>query len=130
MAHFAKLDENNTVIQVDVVNNNVINNLPFPESEPIGVAFLQSIYGQDTRWVQTSYNNNFRGKYASIGGFYDPQLDVFVGAKPYPSWIRDINGTSWTTPIPEPTDGKEYIWNEEIVNWVEIPYSQDEPTQI
>ena len=130
MAHFALLDENSNVIQIDVVNNDVINNLPFPESEPIGVAFLKSIYGDATNWVQTSYNSNFRGIYAIIGGFYDTEADKFVGIKPFPSWVRSTNGTGWTTPIPEPEDGKEYIWDEDIVNWVEIVHNQDEPTQI
>lgn len=78
MAHFAQLDENNVVINVIVVNNDVIQNLPFPESEPIGVAFCQSLYGADTVWKQTSYNNNFRKYYAGIGFWYDPELDAFI----------------------------------------------------
>jgi hypothetical protein len=78
MAHFAQLDENNVVIQVIVINNEVIQNLPFPESEPIGVEFCQSLYGTDTVWKQTSYNNNFRDVYAGIGYSYDPVLDIFV----------------------------------------------------
>jgi hypothetical protein len=78
MAHFAKLDENNLVTQVIVVNNDVIENLPFPESEPIGVEFCQSLYGTDTIWKQTSYNGNFRGVYAGIGYSYDPVQDIFI----------------------------------------------------
>ena len=78
MAHFAKLDENNVVLTVIVVNNNVVQNLSFPESEPIGVEFCQSLYGADTIWKETSYNANFRGIYAVIGGSYDPSLDIFV----------------------------------------------------
>ena len=60
MAHFAQLDGNNQVIQVIVVNNSDCGDLPFPESEPVGVAFCQSIFGGNTKWVQTSYNSNFR----------------------------------------------------------------------
>lgn len=130
MAHFALLDENSIVVQVDVVNNDVINNLPFPESEPIGVAFLKSIYGDATNWVQTSYNHNFRGVYAVIGGFYDSALDVFVGLKPYPSWIRNTNGTDWVPPIPMPDDEKEYVWDEATISWEEIIYNTDEPQQV
>jgi len=77
MAHFAKL-ENNIVTQVIVVNNEVIENKNFPESEPIGVAFCKSLYGEDTEWKQTSYNNNFRGRYAGAGFTYDPVKDEFV----------------------------------------------------
>jgi hypothetical protein len=67
MAHFAQLDANNVVTQVIVVNNSVIQDLPFPESEPLGVAFCQSLFGIDTVWKQTSYNKSFRARYASIG---------------------------------------------------------------
>lgn len=79
MAHFAQLDVNNVVIEVIVVSNSVVENLPFPESEPLGVAFCQSLYGDDTVWKQTSYNASFRGIYAGIGDTYDPVLDIFVG---------------------------------------------------
>ena len=130
MAHFAQLDETNNVIQIDVVNNEVINNLPFPESEPIGIAFLKSIYGEVTNWAQTSYNNNFRGIYATIGGFYDPELNVFVVVKPFPSWVRDETGSRWKAPVEIPDIQKEYIWDESIVNWVEVIRNQDEPTQV
>jgi len=78
MAHFAQLDANNVVTEVIVINNDVVQNLPFPESEPIGVAFCQSLYGAETIWKQTSYNNKFRGIYAGIGFSYDPQTDKFV----------------------------------------------------
>jgi hypothetical protein len=80
MAHFAQLDPNNVVVQVIVVNNDVVENLPFPESEPLGVQFCQSLFGSDTRWVQTSYNASFRGCYAGIGYMYDVVDDVFVPA--------------------------------------------------
>lgn len=78
MAHFAELDENNVVLRVVVVNNDVIQNLPFPESEPIGIEFCQSLYGEDTIWKQTSYHANFRGLFAGIGLVYDPVKDEFV----------------------------------------------------
>ena len=77
MAHFAKI-ENGSVTQVIVVNNEVLDNKPFPESEAIGVAFCQSLYGTDTEWKQTSYNGSFRGQYAGAGMTYDETLDEFV----------------------------------------------------
>jgi hypothetical protein len=76
MAHFARV-ENNIVREVIVVNNEVLDNKPFPESEPIGVAFCKSLFGENTEWLQTSYNNNFRGTYAGLGMTYDPVLDIF-----------------------------------------------------
>jgi len=76
MAHFARI-EDNTVRQVVVVNNEVLENKEFPESELIGIAFLKSLYGENTEWLQTSYNLNFRGKFAGGGSIYDPELDEF-----------------------------------------------------
>jgi hypothetical protein len=77
MAHFAKI-ENDVVTQVIVVNNEVLENKEFPESEPIGVAFCKSLYGENTNWKQTSYNGNFRGRYAGSGMNYDAELDEFI----------------------------------------------------
>ena len=93
MAHFAQLDENNIVIKVIVVNNEVINNLPFPESEPIGVAFCQSLFGEDTQWKQTSYNSSFRGTYVGIGMKYHSEFDVFgsIEASYTPEEEQEIN---------------------------------------
>ena len=77
MAHFAKI-ENNTVVQVIVVNNEVIKDDNGIEQESIGIAFCKSLYGEDTEWVQTSYNGTFRGRFAGAGLKYDPELDEFV----------------------------------------------------
>jgi hypothetical protein len=77
MAHFAEI-KNNIVQQVIVVNNEVLENKPFPESESIGIAFCKSLYGEDTEWLQTSYNSNFRGKYAGISDIYNAELDQFT----------------------------------------------------
>lgn len=65
MAHFAKV-ENGIVVQVIVVNNEVLEDKEFPEAEPLGQEFIASL-GLDGEWLQTSYNNNFRGKFAGIG---------------------------------------------------------------
>lgn len=76
MAHFAKV-ENGIVGQVIVVNNEALGDLEFPESEPVGQAFIASL-GLGGEWKQTSYNGNFRGKYAGSGMTYDSELDEFV----------------------------------------------------
>lgn len=78
MAHFAELDANNIVLRVLVVSNDDITDEAGLEQEELGISFLQGLLGPDTRWVQTSYNGNFRGKYAGIGDTYDPVVDVFV----------------------------------------------------
>jgi len=76
VAHFAKV-ENNIVETVIVVSNDDCNNLDFPESEPVGQAFIASL-GIEGQWLETSYNANFRGKYAGIGDTYDADADEFV----------------------------------------------------
>jgi hypothetical protein len=81
MAHFAQV-LNNIVEDVIVIANSDCNDLPFPESEPVGQAFIASL-GLDGEWLQTSYNSNFRGTYAGIGFTYDVVLDEFV-APPIP----------------------------------------------
>jgi hypothetical protein len=70
MAHFAQL-ENNTVVQVVVINNQEA------PDEATGIAFCKATFGQDTQWVQTSYNGNFRGTFAGVGMIYDPELNEF-----------------------------------------------------
>lgn len=120
MAHFAQLDENNVVLQVIVVGNDDINNLPFPESEPLGVQFLTNWSGGYTNWKQTSYNNNFRKNYAAVGGVYDPVRDAFIHPKPYPSWVLDEDTCVWKPPIPPIKNGKHHRWDEPTVSWVEV----------
>ncbi len=80
MAHFAQVN-NNVVNEVIVISNDDCDNLPFPESEPVGQAYIASL-GIDGEWLQTSYNNNFRGTYAGIGYTYDAVLDEFVAPAP------------------------------------------------
>ena len=75
MAHFAKL-ENNIVTQVIAVSNNVCG-AEYPASESTGKDFIASL-GLDGNWLQTSFNNNFRGTYAGIGFTYNSELDKFV----------------------------------------------------
>jgi len=79
MAHFAELDENNIVQRVIVVHNNELLDENQNESEQKGIDFCVAHYGG--RWVQTSYNANFRGIYAGGGCIYDEALDVFIAPK-------------------------------------------------
>lgn len=78
MAHFARINENNVVVDVIVVSNNDCQDEYGNESEAIGVAFCKSLFGANTRWLQTSYNNKIRGKYAGLGDIYDEVNDVFA----------------------------------------------------
>jgi len=76
VAHFAQVDDS-IVRNVIVINNSDCGGGDFPDSEPIGQEFIASI-GIEGEWLQTSYNNNFRGQYAGQGMTYDPALDEFV----------------------------------------------------
>jgi hypothetical protein len=75
MAHFAKVHQN-IVEQVIVVSNDDCDNLPFPESQPVGQAYIASI-GLEGEWLQTSYNDNFRGVYAGIDYTFDASLGEY-----------------------------------------------------
>lgn len=78
MAHFAELNENNIVKRIIVVGNNDVVDENGVEKEEIGIAFCKSLFGEDTKWVQTSYNANFRSIYAMEGDYYDADKDEFV----------------------------------------------------
>lgn len=119
MAHFAKMNDTNIVIDVVVVNNESIDNLPFPESEPVGVQFLTNLYNYN-HWKQTSYSGSFRKNYAGIECYYDESLDAFIPLKPYPSWLLNTETCQWYAPVPYPTDGKMYIWDESTLSWVAV----------
>lgn len=77
MAHFANIDPDNNVRDVVPIANDALNNLPFPESEPVGQEFLAQC-GMTGTWLQCSYSASFRGWYPGPGFTYDPVLDVFV----------------------------------------------------
>jgi hypothetical protein len=78
MAHFAQVNESNKVLRVIVVANQDIIDEAGQESEQVGIQFCKSLLGDDTNWVQTSYNVKFRGKYAGMGDIYDPAQDIFI----------------------------------------------------
>lgn len=98
MAHFAQLDENNQVLQVIVVANQDILDENNNESEELGIIFCKSLLGQDTNWKQTSYNNNFRVRFAGIGFTYNEELDAFIKPCPDPSWIFNKETYDWCPP--------------------------------
>ena len=138
MAHFAQIDEQGTVVQIIVVNNEDILDENDQESEALGQQICNSIL--EGTWVQTSYNGNTRKQYAVIGGRYDAVNDVFISPKPYPSWSLDEN-FDWQAPVPMPdpcddcADGHheendcecgKHVWNEDAQRWTEILSIQPE----
>ena len=117
MAHFAKLDENNIVLEVYVVSNAALD---ASNEETSGIVFLTEWSGGYPNWKQTSYNATIRKNYASIGMIYDAERNAFYVPQPYPSWTLDEDTCLWEAPTPMPIDGKPYKWIEEDLNWEEI----------
>ena len=114
MAHFAKV-ENGIVTQVIVIDREVLET---------------GHWGDPNNWIQTSYNTHagqhpegrpLRKNFAGIGYTYDKDRDAFIPPKPYPSWLLNEETCTWDSPVPMPTDGKKYQWDEETLSWVELP---------
>lgn len=131
MAHYAQLDENNVVLQVIVVSDADAGPLPGVAGEN----FCHDLVGG--RWKQTSYNTRggvhyspetnepdgglaFRKNYAGIGYTYDEVRDAFLPPQPYPSWVLNEDTCWWDAPVPYPTDGQAYTWDEDQTAWVVV----------
>lgn len=124
MAYYAFLDLNNVVTEVIPGKDETDTSHNWEE-------YYGSIRNQICK--RTSYNTRqnvhynsqgepdngvpFRGNYAGIDYTYDTQNDIFMPPKPYPSWILNVATASWDPPIPYPTDGKVYNWNETTQSW-------------
>ena len=119
MAHFAKINNENIVEQVLVVNNEVLLKSDGTESELKGKQFLISVFGI-SKWIQTSYNGTIRKNFAGLGYKYDSTRDAFVPPQPFESWILNEETCLWDSPILYPSDDKIYNWNEDILNWEEL----------
>lgn len=120
MAHFAKLDENNVVLEVHVVHNNELLDENGVEQEQKGIDFLINWSNGYLAWKQTSYNGSFRKNYAGIGYIYRKDIDAFVPPQPFVSWVLNSNTAQWEPPTPMPTDGQMYAWDEATISWTEI----------
>ncbi len=129
MAHFCKLDENNVVTQVIVVANEDTTDTNGVEVEEIGVAFCKKLLGAETNWKQTSYNNNFRVRYAGISYLYSEELDAFIAPSPHNSWVLVEETADWESPLgaaPELTE--EEIASRSFYKWDEDAYQADNTT--
>lgn len=117
MAHFAELDETNTVLRVLVVHND-ITYLNDVEYEQRGIDFLNDLFPDSGEWKQCSYSGSFRGRFVGAGSTYDSDSDIFLSPKPFPSWVLDEE-TEWQPPTPYPDDGY-HDWDEDTTSWVEV----------
>ena len=125
MAHFAEINSNNKVIRVLVACNQDVANNGGEQSEQAAKAFekIVPLSENGIKWVQTSYNNNFRKQFAGKDYTYDSIKDVFIKPKPFASWSLD-NNNDWKAPIIYPNTftinpslPDFYLWNEEAQTW-------------
>ena len=128
MAHFAKLDENNVVIFV-TVGSETDNGKEDELFQRTGDVYRQTSYNTrggvyytpNTNDVDPDQSKAYRKNYAGLGYTYDDTRDAFIPPKPYPSWVLDEFSCLWEAPVPYPTDGKRYMWDEDTQNWIEVP---------
>lgn len=78
MAHFAEINKDNIVLRVIVICNEDCIDENGNESEEKGIAFCKRLFGENTKWIQTSYTGKIRGKYTGPGEIYDEANDVFI----------------------------------------------------
>lgn len=126
MAHFAEIKQsNNEVVRVLVFSNDDINahggDLSVEAEQ--WVATTTASVNEPVYWKQTSYNNNFRHKYADLQDEYHPDIDQFRQQKPIdnPSFVYNEEKKCWLPPIDQPQDGPSYDWDEASVSWVLSP---------
>tara|TARA_Y100000356_G_scaffold99066_1_gene84432 strand:+ start:156 stop:521 length:366 start_codon:yes stop_codon:yes gene_type:complete len=120
MAFFCKIDENNIVKNIEVVDNSVA------PTEEDGIAFLKNLHGEQFNYKQMgsapfiSNGIEVTRNYGGINFTYDENLDLFIEPKVFDSWILDESTGRYHAPEDYPDDGKEYRWNEDTTSWEEI----------
>lgn len=127
MAYYAFLDENNIV--TEVITGKDEGNFDWETQYGIfrGQACKRTSfntrggvhYDPVTNEPSIDQSKAFRKNYAGVGYSYDPSLDAFIPPKPYPSWTLDTQTCYWVPPVPMPTDGKDWVWDEATQSWIE-----------
>ena len=120
MAHFAEIDSNldNVVLRVLVIGNDDILDENGEESEALGITYCKSLFGEETEWVQTSYNQNFRKNYAGASWFYDEGRDAFIPPQPFASWSLNEETCHYNPPVEPPNNTEQWMWDETTISWV------------
>ena len=133
MAHYARLNSDNIVDDIQCVNNWEITDINGVEIEAKGVAILEKVTGR-TGWKKCSYNTYgnkhllggtpFRYNYPSKGDRYDSIKDAFIPQKPFdfPSYVFDEVNLIWVNPVPYPNGNEnmmdnQYVWSEKTLQW-------------
>jgi hypothetical protein len=126
MAHYAFLDENNIVTKVITGVDEDVIQIDLDGTEIGGSSEAwETWYGNFEGQVckRTSYNGNYRKRYAGIGYKYDQDFDVFIPPQPYSSWKLDYIVYDWVPPIPIPEEIEGYFWKWSEINleWIQVP---------
>ena len=113
MAHYAFLNADNMVTEVIT---------GIDETELIEGLLPETWYGNFREQVckRTSYNGNIRKNYAGIGYTYAPVRDAFIAPQPYASWVLDEATCRWTAPVPMPSEGGPWAWDEGTESWIAV----------
>lgn len=122
MAHYARINSDNIVTYVTPIPDEMITDANGVEHEKLALGHLYETIPDSVgdRWIQTSFNNNFRKRFAGLGYSYNEELDAFIRPKPFDSWILNPETLDWEAPIPMPEEieGEPIsVWDEEIGNW-------------
>ena len=115
MAHFAEIDENNTVLRVIVINDSDCLDASGNEWSAVGALYCKNLLGGN--WIQTSYNDSMRKNYACVGATYREDLDGFIQHCPFASWVLNETTCKYEAPVAYPSDGFDHYWNEKHQNW-------------
>ena len=110
MDYYAFLDENNVVTEVIPGKDQWAEHVNWE-------GWYSEFRGQICKLTST---NGFRKNFAGVGYKYDAQRDAFIPPQPFPSWTLNEDTCLWDAPVPMPTDGQFYVWNEPTISWVLI----------
>jgi len=121
MAHYVVLDENNIVVDGFVGKNEGEDGVDWEQyynAKRTSYNTKGGIhYNPETKEPSIDQSKAFRKNYAGVGYTYDKTRDAFIPPQPYPSWTLNEETCLWDSPVPYPTDGNPYIWNEETQTW-------------
>ena len=120
MANFARIDKNDIVQSIQVVDNENLLNEHGIEEEDFGIVYLNKIHGVGFTWVQSSLDGSFRKNCAAIGCTYDKVQDAVITIKPHKSWTLNDETCQWEAPVSYPEVVGPYSWNEDTQTWDEI----------
>jgi hypothetical protein len=132
MAHYALINSDNVVVQVitgvdeNIIQTDLDGTQVGGSSEAWEQFYASCPWFENVYCKRTSYNGNIRANYASVGGKYDPDFDVFIPKQPYSSWKLNYTTYCWEAPIPKPENIEGYFWKWSEINkeWIQIAIPQ------